>query len=76
MLVSRCSRHARLLSLSIQKCDEVRRFPYEVGNTPRVLERCTQWADLAERYFGLLADLRESYALMMFGIAWSGGCKS
>ena len=29
-------------------------LPYEVGNTPRVLERCTQWADLAERYFGLL----------------------
>ena len=53
-----------------QTADEVRRFLYEVGTTLRVLERGTQWANLAERFIGLLkngtrADLRESNAPMI-----------
>ncbi len=65
---SRCSRHSRLLSLSTQKCEEVRRFLYEVGNTLRVLDRGgTQWADLALGCCIMeIADLQESDALMMF----------
>jgi len=50
---------------------DVRRFLYEVGTTLRVLERSTQWANLAERFIGMLkngvrADLRESDAPMVF----------
>ena len=50
-----------------QKSAAVRKFLYEVGTTLRVLERATQWANLAERFIGLLkngvrADLRESDA--------------
>lgn len=50
-----------------QKSGAVRKFLYEVGTTLRVLERATQWANLAERFIGLLkngvrADLRESDA--------------
>ena len=48
-----------------------RKFLQEVGTRLRVLERGTQWADLAERFIGLLktgvrADLRESNAPMVF----------
>eukprot|EP00985_Skeletonema_marinoi_P034589 scaffold44324_cov402-Skeletonema_marinoi.AAC.1 len=54
-----------------QTSNEVRRFLYEVGTTLRVLERGTQWANLAERFIGLLksgvrADLRDSNAPMVF----------
>ncbi len=54
-----------------QSSNEVRRFLYEVGTTLRVLERGTQWANLAERFIGLLkggvrADLRDSNAPMVF----------
>lgn len=50
-----------------QKSAAVRKFLYEVGTTLRVLERATQWANLAERFIGLLkngvrADLRDSDA--------------
>lgn len=56
-----------------QTAQEVRRFLYEVGTTLRVLERGTQWANLAERFIGILkngtrADLAESNAPMVFGI--------
>ena len=48
-----------------------RKFLNEVGTRLRVLERGTQWADLAERFIGLLKtgvrqDLRESNAPMVF----------
>eukprot|EP00985_Skeletonema_marinoi_P009175 scaffold4243_cov136-Skeletonema_marinoi.AAC.3 len=54
-----------------QTSNEVRRFLYEVGTTLRVLERGTQWANLAERIIGMLksgirADLRDSNAPMVF----------
>ena len=54
-----------------QTAQEVRRFLYEVGTTLRVLERGTQWANLAERFIGILkngtrADLAESNAPMVF----------
>ena len=53
-----------------QTSNEVRKFLYEVGTTLRVLERGTQWANLAERFIGLLksgvrADLRDSNAPMV-----------
>ena len=54
-----------------QTADAVRQWLYEVGTTLRVLERGTQWANLAERFIGLLKngtrnDLRESNAPMVF----------
>ena len=51
---SKCSRHARLRPLSNSDLQGVRRFLYEVGTALWVLERGTQLADLAERFFGLL----------------------
>jgi hypothetical protein len=53
-----------------QTSNEVRKFMYEVGATLRCLERATQWANLAERFIGLLkngvrADLRESNCPMV-----------
>ena len=60
-----CDPHATQTSSS------VRQYLTEVGTKLRVLERSTQWADLAERFIGLLktgvrADLRESNAPMVF----------
>ena len=54
-----------------QTSEAARRFLQEVGTRLRVLERGTQWADLAERFIGLLktgvrADLRQSNAPMVF----------
>ncbi len=53
-----------------QTSNEVRKYLYEVGTTLRCLERATQWANLAERFIGLLksgvrADLRETDAPMV-----------
>ena len=54
-----------------QTARDVRHFLYEVGTTLRVLERGTQWANLAERFIGLLkngvrSDLAESNSPMVF----------
>jgi len=54
-----------------QKSAAVKKFLQQVGTRLRVLERGTQWADLAEKFIGLLkngvrADLRESNAPMVF----------
>lgn len=54
-----------------QHSREVKNYLAEVGTRLKVLERSTQWADLAERFIGLLksgvrADLRESNAPMVF----------
>lgn len=54
-----------------QTCDAARKYLQEVGTRLRVLERGTQWADLAERFIGMLKtgvrlDLRESNAPMVF----------
>jgi hypothetical protein len=53
-----------------QHSREVKNYLAEVGTRLKVLERSTQWADLAERFIGLLksgvrADLRESNAPMV-----------
>ena len=53
-----------------QKTEDLRRFLYEIGTSLRLLERGTQWANLAERFIGLLKngvrkDLRESNAPMI-----------
>ena len=37
-----------------QTSDEVRRFAQECSMKLKILEESTQWADLAERYIGLL----------------------
>lgn len=53
-----------------QHSRDVKNYLAEVGTRLKVLERSTQWADLAERFIGLLksgvrADLRESNAPMV-----------
>src|SRR6056300_1312548 len=53
-----------------QHSREVKNYLAEVGTRLKVLERSTQWADLAERFIGLLksgvrTDLRESNAPMV-----------
>jgi hypothetical protein len=53
-----------------QTARDVRRYLYEVGTTLRVLERGTQWANLAERFIGILkngvrSDLAETNAPMV-----------
>lgn len=60
-----CDRHCS------QTAAEVRKYLYEVGTTLRVLERTTQWANLAERFIGLLKngirnDIRESNSPNVF----------
>lgn len=79
MQVSRCSRHARLRSLSIQKCEEVRRF-IRGGNTLRVLGELRSgliWrnASLGSCIIYQL-NFRKATLLWRYGIALSGGCKS
>lgn len=54
----------------VQKAGEVRRFCAELGTTLRLLERSTQWANIAERWIGLLkngtrSDLQESNCPMV-----------
>lgn len=79
---STCSRHARLRPLSNSDLQGVRRFLYEVGTALWVLERGTQLAGLAERFFGLLnnrvmADLRESNSsFVLVLLPWVEGAKS
>lgn len=58
-----CDRHCS------QTAAEVRKYLYEVGTTLR--ERTTQWANLAERFIGLLKngirnDIRESNSPNVF----------